>query len=178
MNPRDQWTPGKEPPTTAIPGLWLICLRNAGSHCLASDPVLNDLISATITGAINIGVGIIIWKLTRNPKGDTTGQDEGIYKGKHEKPSEFGECFGANTSGDRAFLSRPSRCFGNSQTSWLPSSDGNLGYDLFSLGAGHSEVLANLNTRNGAFAYVKPDSEPGLWTTWGFKKIANCVALF
>jgi hypothetical protein len=79
-------------------------------------------------------------------------------------------------SSDRAFLSRPSKCFGNSQTSWLPSSDGHLGYDFFSLGAGHSEVLANLNTRNGALAYVKPDSQAGLWTTWGVRKIAKCIA--
>lgn len=34
--------------------------------------------------------------------------------------------------------------------------------------------MANLNTRQGAYLYVKPNVQPGLWTTWGFYQVGTC----
>lgn len=151
---------------------YLICLRHDPSQCLAINPVLNDLIAGGIDGVISIGAGIIIWLITRDHDGDETAQDDGIDKGKPEKPSEFGECLGANTSGARAFLSRPSRCFGNIQTSFIPVLDGGTAtYQLWMRGT-PGDILACLNTRNGAFVYHKPASQPGLWVHWAFYEVA------
>lgn len=163
---------GPVTPTANGKTKYLICLRHDPSQCLAINPVLNDLIAGGIDGVISIGAGIIIWLITRNHEGDETAQDDGIYKGKHEKPSEFGECLGANTSGARAFLSRPSRCFGNIQTSFIPVLDGGTAtYQLWMRGT-PGDILACLNTRNGAYVYHKPASQTGLWVHWAFYEVA------
>lgn len=119
---------------------------------------------------------------THNRQGDTTERDDGTYKGKHEKPSELRQCLGGNPTQSgamgRAYFSLPSRCFGINRQSWVWSADsGQYNYDIYNLATiqeGYPFVLGNLNTRNGAYAYVKAESHM-TWTTWSIWKVGTCT---
>jgi hypothetical protein len=177
--------------TTRIP-VFFYCLSSANTHCIGAnlDSGTAVVISSIVTGASAILAPIIFriifGKGSNSDRGTETVEDEGVYKGKHEQPpGEFHSCLGANpTASDgnnRVYPSSPSKCFGVLRQSWLytiePGTKAN--YDLISR-AGEAEhrvfALAQLNLRNGAFLYVKPNTQPGLWTTWSLFQIGWCTA--
>jgi hypothetical protein len=177
--------------TTKIP-VYLICLSTADTHCVGAnlDAATGEIVSSIIlaSGAILAPIifRLVFGKGSTPDRGDTSAEDEGVYKGKHEQPpSEFHSCLGANpTASDgnnRVYPSSPSKCFGVLRQSWLYTIEPGtkFKYDLISRAGEHEHrvfALAQLNLRDGAFLYVKPNTQPGLWTTWSFYKIGYCTA--
>ena len=175
--------------------LVLICLSSADTHCLGTEAAsarrangaVGEILSAVASGVAS-GLVQILWKVvfgrgSDKDRGVITAEDEG---GDGTQPSSMKDtCLGANPTpsdgNDRVYPSSPSKCFGVLRQSWLytiePGTKGN--YDFISR-AGEAEhrvfALAQLNLRNGAFLYVKKNTQPGLWTTWSFYEVANCLA--
>jgi hypothetical protein len=177
-----------------------ICLSNAPTHCVGTeaaskrranggivDTIVSAVIGGTFSGLVGIVFKVIFERGSNKDRGVITEEDVGDVapKGDNEPPSMVGTCLGANPTpsdgNNRVYPSSPSKCFGVLRQSWLytlePGTTGN--YDFISR-AGEAEhrvfALAQLNLRNGAFLYVKPNVQPGLWTTWSFYKVADCLA--
>jgi hypothetical protein len=160
--------------------LYIICLTNAGAHkyCLAWDSGTTGVVIGAVSLAIQLGQ--ILWNIIQNRSGDSTERDDGVYKGKHEKPSLVHTCLGANPTqsdtNDRVYFSSPSKCFGVARQSWEAAADGPNGYDYISRAALAERRVYQLvtnNTREGAFAYVKNEGG-GTWSTWTWWWAANC----
>jgi hypothetical protein len=173
-----------------------ICLSNAHTHCVGTekasarradggivDTIVSAVVGGTVSGLIGIAFKVIFGRGSNGDRGDATAEDVG---GDGTQPPAMRDtCLGANPTSsdgnDRVYPSSPSKCFGVLRQSWLytvePGSTDK--YDLISR-AGEAEhrvfALAQLNLRDGAFLYVKPNVQPGLWTTWTFYKVGKCVA--
>jgi hypothetical protein len=161
--------------------LYIICLSNAGAakDCLAWDEGTTGVVLGSVSLAIQLGQ--ILWNIFANRSGETTEENDGVYKGKHEKPSLVHSCLGANPTksdtNDRVYFSSPSECFGVARQSWVAQIDGpNTNIDYYSVAAlaeGEKYQLVTNNTRQGAFAYAKNEGG-GTWSTWTWWFVATC----
>jgi len=163
--------------------LYLICLSNANTHCLAWNSV--DITSIFLSALGAAGTWFpILWKVITNRSGQSTDEAEGTDKGGTDPqpppPGLSRKCLGDAASpsdgNDRAYIT--TNCFGNPFTSWEWSSDGKGKYDYFNVNnliEGKTFGLATLNLRQGAFVYVKPDSQSGTWSTWSWYWAATCI---
>ena len=181
-----------ETTATKIP-LVLICLSSAPTHCLGTEKASSErvggiedtIVDAIIGGAVKSLLDIL-WKVvfgrgSTPERGDETSEDEG---GDGTQPSSMiGTCLGANPTpsdgNNRVYPSSPSKCFGVLRQSWLYTVEPGSKYDFDLINRqGEAEhrvfALAQLNLRDGAFLYVKKNSQPGLWTTWSFFCVVNC----
>jgi hypothetical protein len=172
-----------------------ICLSNADTHCLGTeeasseqaDGIEDTIVDAIIGGAIK-NLLDIVWKIIFGPgstpdRGDETSEDVG---GDGTQPSSMKDtCLGANPTSsdgnDRVYPSSPSKCFGVLRQSWLYRAEPGSKTDfalISRVGEAEHRVfsLAQLNLRDGAYLYVKKNTSSGLWHTWSFFKVANCVA--
>lgn len=184
MTTMPQQAPGAATACTSNCRLYIICLSHVSptaTHCLSWDSGVTGVVISAVS--LGIQVGQILWKIIANRSGDSTEEDDGVYKGKHEKPSLVRSCLGANPTrsdtNDRVYFSSPSKCFGVARQSWAASADSGRGnYDYYSLAAlneGRNYQLVGLNLRNGAFAYAK-DEGGGIWSTWSWYWVATCTS--
>jgi hypothetical protein len=180
--------PGAQTAATSH-NLYLICETSLNpTHCLALDSASTTiLVTALITTICQFVdcpelLRAVTSRGSNNDKGDVTFQAEGSYTG-HDSDF-FHDCVGAAPNAadqhDNVYWSQPSRCFGPLYQSWKYEIEPGKGYryDMINRYADthlHQVlVMANLNTRQGAYLYVKPNVQPGLWTTWGFYQVGTC----
>jgi hypothetical protein len=178
--PRLAAPPGQQPRpvvdcTRKCP-VYLICLSSAHTHCLGWDSATTAEVVSSIVGAA-AAIATLIFQIIVNRKGQSTERDDGVYKGKHEKPPEFRECLGdAPTtidSNNRAYLT--SNCFDNPYTSWEANADHPGEYDYFNVHAlqeGRDYQMVQLNLRNGAYIYAKPEVA---WSTYSWYRAGTCI---
>lgn len=185
--------PGKAVPLgtkLASNEVYLVCLTNVSPHpsaCLGFD-------SATVTIVVETSVLTIcafidcpqifkniFGKGSDSHKGDLTMEDEGTYQ--HAGSSFDHECLGAAPNAadqhDNVYFSKPSRCFGPLYQSWHYEEEGSsTGYDFINRYADsvlhRSDVIAQLRVGTGAYDYVKPNTQSGLWTTWSQYPVGTC----
>lgn len=174
-------------PTTNSNKVYLLCLTSAPTHCAALDSADTIIVVTALITTICQFVDCpellrtITGSGSDQDKGTVTFQVEGAY---HSANTNFlHDCLGANPTTsdqhDNVYFSVPSRCFGVLQESWKYTRDSGSGfrYDLLNRQAEHLHrvyAMANLNLRQGAFLYVKPNIQPGLWTTWGLYQVGTC----
>lgn len=168
--------------------VYLVCLYSDKGECLSGSDVhaAIDLVAAAVTIVCSIFVNCPqVWRKIVKGSGKHTGlvtfQDEGTYHTTNNTARHM--CVGASPGPagqhDRAYLSRPSRCFGVLYQSWRYEQEGNKpAYDLVNRYASSVlhliDVLAQVSTGNGAYVYAKPDSQPGLWTTYAIYAVGTC----
>jgi hypothetical protein len=171
-------------PTVNNNKVYLICLSNAHTHCAGFNTDATIVVVGTL---ILVACQFVncpqIFKVIVKGKGKhtkITAEDEGSYH--HDNTNFVHACLGANPTAsdgnDQVYFSTPQACFGPLQQSWkLRSEPGKYRYHLLNEQAEHEHrvyAMANLNLRNGAYFYVKPNTQPGLWTTWSFYEVGHC----
>jgi hypothetical protein len=161
--------------------VYYICLSNADTHCLGTEAASSeraDGIEQTIVDAILghlVGKLVdVLWRIISGSDDDVTAEDEGDTGGT-EPSAMVGKCLGANPTksdgNDRVYPSFHSKCFGILRESWTVvfKKGSTTEFHLVNRQAeaeGRDYELAQLNLREGAFLYVKPSTQSGLWTTW------------
>ena len=162
-------------PTTLSPpdgeSDYLICLRNADTHCGSYFDVANtvEATSAAITAIA------IIYRVITSRNGDSTDQSEGT---ENDNDSTNGLCLAAaanaSDGNDQAYYT--SNCFGNKYASWYcVEVDKNTAcnyYSVNSLDLNRAYMLTNLDLRNGAYMYVKPATS-GTWQKWSWYRYSS-----
>jgi hypothetical protein len=169
--------------------LYLICESHASTHCVGfnTTDLINDAV-VVLSSAAGAWLPALIKLIFNRRNGQSTDEIEGTDQGGNDPdppPAAVnGKCLASdvapNGSNDRVYNSYRSACFGNDRTSWYFSADkgkGNYDYiNRHSLAEGRDDGLAYLSTREGADLYVKPDSQPGTWSTWSWYQYATCTS--
>jgi len=170
--------------------VYLVGLYNAKGHVLgfSADPVQTIELVGAVVGIICAFVNCPgTWRKVTKGTGKHTGfvtmENEGAYGSTQNSARQ--DCVGAaptsSDGSDRAYLSKPSRCFGVSYQSWKYQQEGTQpAYDLSDefarLAYGRTDLLTQLSLRDGAFEYAKTATQepPGAWTTWAFYPVGTC----
>lgn len=150
--------------------LYTICLKSANTHCASFDA---QTVYNTVLGTIN--TAIIIWQLISNKQGKTTDESEGD-EGGNEQTRHLCLAADAPLGSDRVFVT--TNCFNNDQASWVCMVVGKTGchyYNVYALDQGDAFMLTTLNTREGAYMYVKPQTA-GDWQTWSWYYFGICAS--
>lgn len=183
--------PGVTVDCTSNCPLYLICESHSGTgnghHCIAAfgtTDIINDVV--VILSSASGAWLPILWKIIKNKIGQSTEEGEGTDQGGTDPQPpppamQRRPCLGGDVnpdgSNDRAY--QTGNCLNNLDTSWYWSADSGSGnYDYInrhSLAEGRDDGIAYLSTRNGAYLYLKPDSQPGTWSTWSWFQAATCI---
>ena len=146
----------------------VICLTYDSGQCITAQDVEGVIGSiGTITST-----AWIIYQVITNRKGQSTDKGKDTEGGSEKFE---GLCLAAapNTSDGNDRVYETSNCFGNKYASWtcIDRTKTSCHYESWAARDEHRNyVLTELNTRNGAFNYVKPNNTKGTWQRWSWFK--------